>query len=564
MLDAGDTLFIRGGIYSTKVQVEIGLRGAKSGTKTNPICVFSYLDEEPILDCASLMVLGGLFIHDVSYWKFKGLTIRNAKQNGSFQEARGFTFNRCNNIEVIECNSHDNEGQGFFIGQSDSIVVINCDSYNNCNFLAKPPSKPGGAGTGFLFLGTQGDSDTTNWARGYFYGCRSWNNSDNGFGSAYSYRIVYDNCWSIGNGWRLFDPENPDANGDGRGFVIGHVFAAAPPSDQAIVKNCLAAYNTGPGFHVNSNADPYTANIRWYSNTAAYNREWGFRGSYGTRCDPIIFRNNLSYSHKDKISWDPDAEFSMENGMTYTSDHNSWDFADLSLSDDDFLSVDSSGLTGPRDELGNLPDLPFLKLAPGSALIDAGTPITGLGYHDDAPDIGYSESGELEVFITSPGNGSTFKEPLNLIITTKTSFSDELISKVEFFDGTIKLGERTSEPWSFNRNNVSAGTHSITAIAWDNSGSKAVSPVVSLKVRPNVNRLYPNPNNGNFTLELADPATRTANVTIFSLTGESVFTDLMYAEELVKQFDLTYLEPCTYILCITESEIITVERFIIQ
>ena len=41
------------------------------------------LDEEPILDCDGLFASGGLWIHDVSYWKFKGLTIRNAKQDGS-------------------------------------------------------------------------------------------------------------------------------------------------------------------------------------------------------------------------------------------------------------------------------------------------------------------------------------------------------------------------------------------------------------------------------------------------------------------------------------------------
>lgn len=67
-----------------------------------------------------------------------------------------------------------------------------------------------------------------------------------------------------------------------------------------------------------------------------------------------------------------------------------WFLEAIVVTDADFVSVDSTGISGPRKADGSLPDINFLKLAQGSSLIDAGVNI-GLAYNGAAPDIGYQE-----------------------------------------------------------------------------------------------------------------------------------------------------------------------------
>ena len=54
--------------------------------------------------------------------------------------------------------------------------------------------------------------------------------------------------------------------------------------------------------------------------------------------------------------------------------------------------------------------------------------------------------------------------------------------KVEFFNGTTKLGERTSAPYSYTWKEVPEGTYSITAAATDNQNLRTVSSAVSVVV----------------------------------------------------------------------------------
>jgi hypothetical protein len=77
---------------------------------------------------------------------------------------------------------------------------------------------------------------------------------------------------------------------------------------------------------------------------------------------------------------------------TTTSTHNSWD-ADsaFTVAADDFQSVDDAALLGPRSSDGSLPVVLFLRLSPGSDLVDAGLPGNAPSA-GSAPDIGCFES----------------------------------------------------------------------------------------------------------------------------------------------------------------------------
>lgn len=86
------------------------------------------------------------------------------------------------------------------------------------------------------------------------------------------------------------------------------------------------------------------------------------------------------------------------------------------------------------------------------------------------------------VSITSPANNSTFGPESTITITANASDSDGSITKVEFFQGAIKIGEDISSPYSHTWNNVPVGNYSLTAKATDNSGTVSFSSVTSLTI----------------------------------------------------------------------------------
>jgi aryl-phospho-beta-D-glucosidase BglC (GH1 family)/chitodextrinase len=91
------------------------------------------------------------------------------------------------------------------------------------------------------------------------------------------------------------------------------------------------------------------------------------------------------------------------------------------------------------------------------------------------------------VSVTSPVAGTTYNAPATVTINATASDADGTISKVEFFNGTTKLGEDLTSPYSYIWNNVAAGTYSISAKATDNSGAAGSSSAVSITVSNNTN-----------------------------------------------------------------------------
>lgn len=86
------------------------------------------------------------------------------------------------------------------------------------------------------------------------------------------------------------------------------------------------------------------------------------------------------------------------------------------------------------------------------------------------------------VTLTSPANNAIFTAVATIPLTANAADNDGVVNKVEFFRGTVKLGEDTSVPYSFNWTNVSAGTYALTARATDNAGATTTSSVVNIIV----------------------------------------------------------------------------------
>lgn len=87
------------------------------------------------------------------------------------------------------------------------------------------------------------------------------------------------------------------------------------------------------------------------------------------------------------------------------------------------------------------------------------------------------------VRITSPTSGVTYNESEDITINADASDSDGSIIKVEFYNGSTKLGEDTTSPYSFTWTNVSPGLYtSLTAKAIDNGNASATSLPVWIMV----------------------------------------------------------------------------------
>ena len=86
------------------------------------------------------------------------------------------------------------------------------------------------------------------------------------------------------------------------------------------------------------------------------------------------------------------------------------------------------------------------------------------------------------VSITAPADNATFTAPATVNITANAADADGTVSKVEFFNGSTKLGEDLAAPFEFSWNNVAAGSYTITAKATDNGNASTTSTAVNITV----------------------------------------------------------------------------------
>lgn len=87
-----------------------------------------------------------------------------------------------------------------------------------------------------------------------------------------------------------------------------------------------------------------------------------------------------------------------------------------------------------------------------------------------------------QVTIRAPADNSAFDAPATVTVTAVASDSDGQIAKVEFYEGSTKVGEVASAPFSHTFSNVPAGNYRLIARAIDNLGGTADSTPVNISV----------------------------------------------------------------------------------
>ena len=107
------------------------------------------------------------------------------------------------------------------------------------------------------------------------------------------------------------------------------------------------------------------------------------------------------------------------------------------------------------------------------------------GIASDEMRLTVQEAGNLPPFvsISSPLTNEIFTAPIDILIQADTEDSDGTINKVEFFAGTVKLGEVITAPFSYTWENVGEGTYSLTARATDDKGAQTTSSEISIAVK---------------------------------------------------------------------------------
>jgi hypothetical protein len=88
------------------------------------------------------------------------------------------------------------------------------------------------------------------------------------------------------------------------------------------------------------------------------------------------------------------------------------------------------------------------------------------------------------VSLTNPGNNAQFTAGAVINITAVATDPNGTVTRVEFFDGTTKLGEDATSPYTFAWNNAASGSHTITARATDNGNLVTNSSPVTITVGP--------------------------------------------------------------------------------
>jgi len=468
-VSAGDTVFLRGGIY---YQSSAAWRSNLSGTATDYIVFMAYPSDlsagnRPILDGNSTSNDGGIFCSGSNYLKFYGLEIRNFVQinqpvGASYDTPYGFYIYRSSNIVIENCIVHHIQYRPFWIWESDEIYLINCDSYDIYDPLSDDPGDHADA----FFVWDGAGVSYPNY-RVYLWGCRAWNFADNGYDIQGDFYIEAKNCWAF-NGGHIPGFQY----GRGSGFAYGY-----PEGQQTFVtreiNNCIAAFNNTAGFVT---MDWSASSLRYqeiYNNTSYHNGyptdavATGFTIFNTTTSDANelqrVFRNNIAYANETY-------EISVAIGALYTHSNNSWDAA-VTITDADFVSVDSTGITAARQADGSLPDNDcynyFLKLADGSDLIDAGIDV-GLDYTYTAPDIGAFEYDpdstltDILTFTLADQTGAATINTTNHTVAIEIAYTADITSLTPTI--TLSYGATINPLSGVSQNFTSPVTYTVTAL----------------------------------------------------------------------------------------------------
>jgi hypothetical protein len=173
--------------------------------------------------------------------------------------------------------------------------------------------------------------------------------------------------------------------------------------------------------------------------------------------------------------------------------------------------------------------------------------------------------------ISNPSKGTQYEDTASIDIEVVASDPDGIISRVELFNDSTKLVELTSAPYLYSWKKIKAGNYTIKAVAYDNFNAAATSALIDFIVRSSpvydvkseIINLYPNPNNGDFWIEILKPLEdEKCKIVITDLGGKEISDRPLLNEETLIQFDMSYISSGIYIMNVIGKGILVTKKFI--
>ena len=354
-----DVILVRGGVYRCSEAIHFD----KSGAPGKQIVVKAYARENPVFDFSDAKDSSsyGSLVITGAYWYLKGLVITKAPHFG----VRIYGNNAHHNV-LEQIQAYENVSTGIALATGPAYnTILNCDSYLNFDH-----NWNGEDACGFEVCWDVGQGNI-------FIGSRSWDCADTLYGWWMAGEsISSEKCYA----WQTTENiwNHPFYTGNGRGFSLGT--SLGQNEERHLLVKCVAWNQSFAGYSLNNHkSGAVLRNCTALKNITNYFFDieaWDKKGREG-----CIFSNNISHDalKRDRINSNADSR------------HNSWDVnLGLKLTDDDFLSLDDSRMSAPRNPDGSIPQNDFLKLAPGSAAIDKGADI-GMPFVGSKPDLGAFE-----------------------------------------------------------------------------------------------------------------------------------------------------------------------------
>ncbi len=530
---AGDTIFVRSGTYTVGTTVKI----TKPGTAAKNITLTAYLpdvvsaypnDTRPLFDFSSMAVNSGNYgfhVTNANYWKIYGLRIKGAGDNGMNVENTAYTT-------IEYCDFFRNRDAGFLIrSSSHHCLILNCDAYENAD-LGAGTTTSGGNADGFAPKLEPGDTIT-------FRGCRAWLNSDDGWdgylkaieaGVPDGMTTFLENCWTWRNGYYWLDGSTT-ASQNGNGFKMGGS-ANKNQAHNFVLVRCLSFMNKANGFDQNNNAGSIGLyNCTGYANLGL---DYQLNNSGVTYAASSVFNVTNCASLGTKGT-------SFKTGTVRAT--NSFIKAATSAN---YLSTDTTGISGRRKIDGSLPDVSFMHLqtSPQSTLIEAGTLLPNISYYGNKgvpykgtkPDLGCFESNvgaslPVELLRFTASNTSSGVQ-LNWVTATESNnLGWEIERKNRGNESWVVVGfmegknTRSRANYQFIDAHVQANASYSYRLKQTNvDGSIRNSNI--LEITPNqvksLLEIFPNPVNNQSTIRFSITRPSKVNVTVYDAIGRPV------------------------------------------
>lgn len=366
-VSAGDTVYIRGGVYHL-TEAQIARRERiyacvtfldKSGRRGKYILYSAYPGERVVFDYSAIKPADyrvAAFYVTGSWIHLKGFEVTGVQVTiKTHTQSECFENHGSNNIyEAL--SMHDGMAIGFYLLSGSDNLILNCDAYRNFDSISE--NGRGGNTDGFGCHPAAGSKGNV------FRGCRSWFNSDDGYDVINSHEpTTFDHCWAFYNGYNAAFTSEGDGNGfKGGGYGRRAAEEVPNPVPQTTVRFCIAVGNKANGFYSNHHIN----GSFWYNNTAFHNHiNYNMLNRLPDNVTDVpgykhVLHNNLGYAARSAAVANLDtAQCALVNNY-------------FDATDAEFISLDESQLTAPRQADGSLPEITFLRPKPGSRYAGVG------------------------------------------------------------------------------------------------------------------------------------------------------------------------------------------------